>query len=128
MRKVSVFIDDNGMYWPTEAEARAQDERRYAGKILEEFAALENRMRERLQNQEAMIGLADVLLAVKAIYERNAPAAKSEGGNNVGHDGTVDRGDAAGDAGSDPAGGDVSETGGTTEDQEAKESDHLDGT
>ena len=103
MKERLMYIDNSGTPWPTAMEAQMQDERQVAAKIIQEFAELANSMRERLQDRQPMMSLADVVARMTVAYERHVKP--TEVGKNVGHHATVDGGNAPGDAGSDASSG-----------------------
>lgn len=125
MREQVMYIDNSGQAWPTKNEARLQDARRAQALILQDFAELENSMRERLQNMQSVFPLADVIARMTASYEQHIKP--TEVTKNVGHNDQADGRDATRDAGSDAASGKPNDTGGASEDKETGQPDHLDG-
>jgi hypothetical protein len=118
MQSKMMFFDSTGRPWPTEAEANTADDRIIAWKIIGDFAALENGMRERLQGQQPMLTLDEIIQAISLIYWNNVRAPQTKGETNVGHDGAVDGRDAQGYVGSDAAARPI-ETAETPKDKEA---------
>jgi hypothetical protein len=92
MQSKTMFFDNSNRPWPTESEAKTADDRLIAWGIIGDFAALENTMRERLQGQQPMVPLEDLILGIRHIYKNRIRAVQAKGETNVGHDGAVDGG------------------------------------
>jgi hypothetical protein len=105
MQSKTMFIDNSNRPWPTEAEAKTANDRLVAWQIIGDFSILENTMRERLQGQQPMMPLEDLVLGIRHIYENRMIASKEE--INVGHDGAVDGRVAPRDVGSNASAGSV---------------------